>query len=100
MGVLEDGASCREYLEGAVKRDDINWELKSAIRLILDDYDRIGIAFGCECEKSAKLLEENVRLHRQMHSSQPYYYDEWKKVTEAYSHLKDQMVLPSDKGEK
>jgi hypothetical protein len=41
---------------------------------------QLSIAFDCEAGKNAKLLEENERLHRQMHSSQPYYYDEWKRL--------------------
>lgn len=66
MGALDDGASCREYLEGAIKRDDINWELKSSIRLIVDEYDRVNTAFGCECEKSAKLRSELEGSQRSM----------------------------------
>jgi hypothetical protein len=101
VGALDHGESYREYLKGALDRDDINWELKSSIKRMLELHDhwydtadayakeikklmderhQLTIAFDCEAGKNVKLQEENERLHRQMHSSQPYYYDEWKRM--------------------
>ena len=33
--------TCRAYLEGALNRKDINWELKTAIRAALADINRV-----------------------------------------------------------
>ena len=67
MGSLDSGATHREYLLGALERDDINWELKSSIRALLgyaDSRDKDVAAYRELEAKNERLRKELALLEK------------------------------------